>query len=194
MIESIRITLAGLLLAAVAWSSAASAAPIERVVLQTNKGEIEIELFTDRAPVTVANFLKYVDAGFYNGLVFHRVIAGFMIQGGGFDPNLKQRTPNAPIVNESKNGLHNIVGAVAMARTNAPDSATSQFYINVADNPDLDFASNHPGYCVFGKIVGGMDVVEAIASVRTTFKGGMKDVPIEAVIIETAKRVPPATP
>jgi len=181
-----RFALAASLCIVAAWSSAA---PIERVALQTNKGTIVIELFADRAPVTVANFLKYVDAGFYDGLVFHRVIDGFMIQAGGYDADLKPRRPNAPIVNESKNSLHNIVGTVAMARTNAPDSATSQFYINVADNADLDFAPNHPGYCVFGKVVAGMDVAEEIASVRTTFKGGMQDVPIEAVVIESAKRV-----
>jgi peptidyl-prolyl cis-trans isomerase A (cyclophilin A) len=189
-----RLAIAACWTVAAAWSANAFAAPIERVVLQTNKGAIEIELFADRAPVTVANFLKYVDAGFYNGLVFHRVIDGFMIQGGGFDADLKQRAPNAPIVNESKNGLHNIVGAVAMARTNAPDSATSQFFINVSDNPDLDFKTGHPGYCVFGKVTLGIDVVEAIATVRTTFKGGMEDVPIEAVVIESAKRVAPKSP
>jgi cyclophilin family peptidyl-prolyl cis-trans isomerase len=189
-----RLVVAACFAVVTAWSATSSAASIERVVLQTNKGAIEIELFTDRAPVTVANFLKYVDAGYYNGLVFHRVIDGFMIQGGGYDADLKARAPNAPIVNESKNGLHNIVGAVAMARTNAPDSATSQFYINVADNPDLDFKTGHPGYCVFGKVVSGTDVVEAIASVRTTFKGGMQDVPIDPVVIESAKRVAPQSP
>jgi len=188
-----RIALAACLCLAAGWSSAA-AAPIERVELQTNKGAIVIELFADRAPVTVANFLKYVDAGFYDGLVFHRVIDGFMIQAGGYDADLKPRHPNAPIINESKNGLHNIVGAVAMARTTAPNSATSQFYINVADNAGLDFKTGESGYCVFGKVVGGMDVVQAIATVRTTFKGGMQDVPIEPVVIESAKRVPSSTP
>ena len=178
----------------VAASGWAATVPLERVALQTNKGTIVIELFADRAPVTVANFLKYVDAGFYNGLVFHRVIDGFMIQAGGYDADLKPRRPNAPIVNESKNGLHNIVGAVAMARTNAPDSATSQFFINVADNVGLDFVSGKSGYCVFGKVVGGMDVVQTIATAQTTFKGGMQDVPIEPVVIESAKRVMPASP
>jgi cyclophilin family peptidyl-prolyl cis-trans isomerase len=188
MKTSKRVALAAYLCVVTAAGSAA-AAPIERVELQTNKGAIVIELFADRAPVTVANFLKYVDAGFYDGLVFHRVIEGFMIQAGGYDAGLKPRRPNAPIVNESKNGLHNIVGAVAMARTNAPDSATSQFFINVADNSGLDFKTGESGYCVFGKVIGGMDVVQAIAAVRTTFKGGMQDVPIDPVIIESAKRV-----
>ena len=178
----------------VAGSSWAASTSIERVALQTNKGTIVIELFADRAPVTVANFLKYVDAGFYDGLVFHRVIDGFMIQAGGYDANLKPRRPNAPIVNESKNGLHNIVGAVAMARTNAPDSATSQFFINGADNADLDVITGKSGYCVFGKVIGGMDVVQSIAAVQTTFKGSMQDVPIEPVVIESAKRVAPASP
>jgi len=178
----------------VAASGWAATVPLERVALQTNKGTIVIELFADRAPVTVANFLRYVDAGFYNGLVFHRVIDGFMIQAGGYDADLKPRRPNAPIVNESKNGLHNIVGAVAMARTNAPDSATSQFFINVADNTSLDFVTGQSGYCVFGKVVGGMDVVQTIATVQTTFKGGMQDVPIEPVVIESAKRVTPTSP
>jgi cyclophilin family peptidyl-prolyl cis-trans isomerase len=164
------------------------------IKLHTNHGVIAVELDAKRAPETAKNFLAYVESGFYSNTVFHRVIDGFMIQGGGYDADLKARAPGAPIVNESKNSLHNIVGAVAMARTNAPDSATSQFYINVADNPDLDFTPTHPGYCVFGKVTAGMDVVEAIASVRTTFKGGMQDVPIDAVVIESVKRIAPTSP
>jgi peptidyl-prolyl cis-trans isomerase A (cyclophilin A) len=161
----------------------------DHVLLQTSKGPIEIELYPDKAPVTVANFLKYVDAGFYDGVIFHRVIDGFMVQTGGFDAKLTQRAGEAPIVNESKNGLKNVVGTVAMARTNAPDSATSQFYINVADNPSLDYRPGHPGYTVFGKVVAGIDVVGAIAQVKTGSAGNMQDVPLQPVVIESAKRI-----
>lgn len=160
----------------------------ERVALETSKGTIEIELDSAKAPITVANFLKYVDSGYYNGVVFHRVIPGFMIQAGGYDAKLVARVPNAPIVNESKNGLRNVTGAVSMARLNAPDSATGQFFINVADNAELDARAGRPGYAVFGKVVAGMDVVDSIAAVNTGTAGGMDDVPIESVVIVKAHR------
>ena len=164
-------------------------AATQRVVLETSMGAIELELFPDKAPLTVANFLKYVDKGYYDGVVFHRVIAEFMIQAGGYDADLKPRVPNAPIVNESNNGLHNIIGAVAMARLNTPDSATGQFFVNVADNPQLDFRPGRPGYSVFGRVSGGMDVVAAIAGVETGAAGDLEDVPIEPVVIESARRI-----
>ena len=160
-----------------------------RVVLETSMGTIELELFPAKAPVTVANFLKYVDNGYYDGVVFHRVIADFMIQAGGYDADLKPRLPNAPIVNESNNGLHNVIGTVAMARLNAPDSATAQFFINVTDNPDLDFRIGRPGYAVFGRVSGGMNVVAAIAGVETRAAADLEDVPIEPVVILSARRV-----
>lgn len=161
----------------------------ERVVLQTSKGTIELELYPDKAPVTVANFLKYVDSGYYDGLIFHRVIPDFMIQAGGYDAKMKARAPNAAIVNESKNGLKNLPGSISMARLSAPDSATGQFFINVADNSDLDYRAGRPGYAVFGKVTSGMDVVGAIAAVKTGSVGGMDDVPVEPVVIVSARRV-----
>jgi peptidyl-prolyl cis-trans isomerase A (cyclophilin A) len=164
-------------------------AATERVLLKTSKGAIEIELDPDKAPVTVANFLKYVDAHYYDGLTFHRVIDGFMIQAGGYDQNMTARAPNAPIVNESKNGLHNVIGSVAMARLTPPDSATSQFFINVADNKDLDYRAGRPGYTVFGHVTSGMDVVKAIAAVETGTVSNMDDVPMQPVIITSARRV-----
>jgi cyclophilin family peptidyl-prolyl cis-trans isomerase len=166
----------------------------ERVLLKTSKGAIEIELDSAKAPVTVANFLKYVDARFYDGLTFHRVIDGFMIQAGGFDVNMTERATNAPIVNESKNGLSNVMGSVAMARTNDPDSATGQFFINVADNKSLDYVAGRPGYAVFGRVTSGMDIVKAIAKVETGTVSHMDDVPMEPVVIISARRVDSKTP
>lgn len=157
-------------------------------------GNVVLELYPDEAPVTVENFVDYIQSGFYNGLIFHRAIEDFMIQGGLFDPNLVSATPGSAIVNESSNGLSNLRGTVAMARTNAPHSATSQFYINHADNLFLDYgaiAYNGPtayfevGYCVFGSVVSGMDVVDAIAVLPTTSEGGMTDVPVDDVIIQS---------
>jgi len=162
-------------------------AATQRVVLETSKGAIELELFPDKAPVTVTNFLKYVDSGYYDGVVFHRVMLDFMIQAGGYDADLKPRVPNAPIVNESNNGLHNVIGAVAMARLNTPDSATAQFFVNVADNPELDFRAGRPGYAVFGRVSGGMNVVAAIAGVETGTADDLDDVPIEPVVILSAR-------
>ena len=161
------------------------------VILKTTLGDITIKLFPDKAPVTVANFLAYVDSGHYNGTVFHRVIDGFMIQGGGFNRYMLQKPTQAPIKNEAANGLQNKRGTIAMARTSVVDSATSQFFINVVDNPFLDFKSPDPrgyGYCVFGEVVSGMDVVDQIKAVRTGVKNGMADVPLQTVEILAAER------
>ncbi|RIL06319.1 MAG: peptidylprolyl isomerase A [Proteobacteria bacterium] len=156
------------------------------VVLETTLGNIEIELDAQKAPVSTENFLAYVDAGHYDGTVFHRVIPGFMIQGGGFDAQLDQKPTRGPIQNESGNGLTNQRGTIAMARTNDPNSATAQFFINTVDN---DFLNRPPGYAVFGKVTAGMDVVDKIAAVKTGSKGMFpKDVPVEAVVITKARR------
>ena len=159
------------------------------VKLTTNFGDITLELNAEKAPITVANFLQYVESGYYDGVIFHRVIDGFMIQGGGFDANMKQKTSKAEIKNEADNGLGNDKYTVAMARTSIPDSASSQFFINVGDNNSLNHTAKNSsgwGYCVFGKVVAGMDVVDKIRAVKTTSKAGHRDVPIAAVIIEKA--------
>ena len=159
------------------------------VKLTTNFGDITLELNAEKAPITVANFLQYVESGYYDGIIFHRVIDGFMIQGGGFDANMKQKSTKAEIKNEADNGLSNDKYTIAMARTSIPDSASSQFFINVGDNNSLNHTaatSSGWGYCVFGKVVEGMDVVDKIRAVKTTSKAGHRDVPIEAVFIEKA--------
>ena len=159
------------------------------VKLTTNFGDITLELNAEKAPITVANFLQYVESGYYDGVIFHRVIDGFMIQGGGFDANMKQKATKAEIKNEADNGLGNDKYTVAMARTSIPDSASSQFFINVGDNDFLNHTaptSSGWGYCVFGKVVEGMDVVDKIRAVKTTSKAGHRDVPTEAVVIEKA--------
>jgi len=158
------------------------------VVMATSEGNIEIELFADKAPVSVSNFLAYVDAGFYDNTVFHRVISNFMIQGGGFETNMSQKATKAPIKNEAKNGLKNDRGTLAMARTMVVDSATSQFFINVVNNDFLNNGSRDFGYAVFAKVSSGMDVVDKIAAVKTANKGGMGDVPVTAVMIKSVKR------
>ena len=162
---------------------------LKMVKLETTKGAIVIEVNETAAPVTVANFLQYVQDGFYDGTIFHRVIPNFMIQGGGFTPDMKQKNTRPPIVNEGKNGLKNKRGALAMARTNDPGSATAQFFINHVDNTNLDYSARNPGYAVFGRVVEGMDVVDAIAKVKTGTKEMFQDVPEEAVIIKSAKVV-----
>ena len=156
------------------------------VKLTTNFGEITLELNAEKAPITVANFLQYVESGFYDGVIFHRVIDGFMVQGGGFDANMKQKTTKDEIKNEADNGLANDKYTVAMARTSVPDSASSQFFINVGDNAFLNHTAKNAsgwGYCVFGKVIAGMDVVDKIRAVKTTSKAGHQDVPAEPVII-----------
>ncbi|WP_409526561.1 peptidylprolyl isomerase [Nitrincola sp. MINF-07-Sa-05] len=170
-------------------NSLALADDSNRVVLKTNLGEIELQLDAENAPITVENFLAYVDAGFYNGLIFHRVIENFMIQGGGFDAEMTQKATQEPIKNESDNGLSNRRGTIAMARTRAPDSATAQFFINTVNNFNLDGATGRPGYAVFGEVVRGMDVVDRIRAVPTTTHSRMADVPVEPVVIESATRV-----
>jgi len=163
----------------------------EYVVLETSKGNITLELNATKAPLSTANFLKYVDKGHYNGTIFHRVINNFMIQGGGFNRDMVQKATEAPIKNEWQNGLKNNRGTIAMARTSAPDSATSQFYINVVDNAMLDRPRDGAAYAVFGKVVAGMDVVDSIKEVQTgvNAKTRMPDVPVETVEIKLAKRL-----
>jgi len=159
------------------------------VKLSTNFGDITIELNAEKAPITVANFLSYVEKGFYEGLIFHRVINGFMIQGGGMDADMKQKATDAPIKNEADNRLANDAYTIAMARTSVPDSASSQFFINVNDNDFLNHTaptSSGWGYCVFGKVVEGMDVVDKIKAVKTTNRAGHQDVPVEPVVINKA--------
>ena len=161
------------------------------VKLHTNFGVITLELDAEKAPVTVANFLEYVDSGFYNNTVFHRVIDGFMIQGGGFEPGMSQKSTKASIKNEADNGLKNKAYTIAMARTPDPHSASSQFFINVADNDFLNFSSPTSqgwGYCVFGKVTDGTDVVDKIRQVKTGNKAGHQDVPAEDVVIERAEQ------
>src|SRR5258706_12090506 len=160
-----------------------------KVELQTNKGNIRIELDDARAPESVKNFLAYMAKGHYNGTVFHRVIKGFMIQGGGFEPGMKQKPTDAPVKNEASNGVKNDKYTLAMARTSDPHSATAQFFINAADNAFLNFKSESPsgwGYAVFGKVVSGQDVVDAIEGVKTGRKGFHDDVPLEDVVITQA--------
>lgn len=162
------------------------------IKLQTNLGTITLKLDAEKAPVTVKNFIQYVEDGHYDNTIFHRVINGFMIQGGGFTPGMKQKDTREQIENEAGNGLKNKRGTIAMARTNDPHSATAQFFINVSDNDFLDFkapSGSGWGYCVFGEVVEGMDVVDKIKSVKTGNKGFHQDVPVEDVIIEKAEVV-----
>lgn len=160
------------------------------VILTTNHGNITIELDAEKAPKSVENFLAYVKAGHYSGTIFHRVIDGFMIQGGGFEPGMKQKPTNDPVENEAKNGLKNEMYTVAMARTSAPHSASAQFFINVNDNGFLDYPGQDGwGYCVFGKITDGIDVVQKIKGVKTSRAGMFADVPVEDVVIEKAEIV-----
>ena len=162
------------------------------VKLHTNHGTITLELDADKAPETVKNFLAYVEAGHYDNTIFHRVIDGFMIQGGGFEPGMKQKPTNDPVKNEADNGLKNDKGTIAMARTQDPHSASAQFFINVADNDFLNFRSASPqgwGYCVFGRVTEGMDTVDAIRAVKTRSAGFHQDVPVEDVVIERAEIV-----
>ena len=156
------------------------------ITLKTNKGDIKIRLFEEDAPITTKNFLDYIDSGFYKGTIFHRVIPGFMVQGGGFSADFVQKPTKEPIKNEASNQLSNRRGTLAMARTNVVDSATAQFFINLVDNDFLDFKAptvQHYGYCVFGEVVEGMDVVDAIAGVKTGARGMHRDVPAENIVI-----------
>jgi peptidyl-prolyl cis-trans isomerase B (cyclophilin B) len=162
--------------------------PATTVLIKTNKGDITVKLDGDKAPITVENFLAYTKEGFYDGTIFHRVIPGFMIQGGGFDKNFDQKKTKAPIKNEAANGLKNKRGTLAMARTSDPNSATGQFFINLTDNDFLNYTSATPqgyGYAVFGEVTEGMDVVDAIAKVQTANRNGHQNVPVEEVVIES---------
>ncbi|MGN6520777.1 MAG: peptidylprolyl isomerase [Dokdonella sp.] len=163
-----------------------------KVQIKTSLGDITVELYADKAPKSVENFLAYAKSGFYDGTIFHRVIAEFMIQGGGFTPDLRQKKTRAPVVNESKNGLSNLRGTIAMARTADPNSATAQFFINTVDNPRLDYAGDaNPGYCVFGKVTAGLDVVDKIRALPTGAQGPFRsDVPTTPVIIEKVTVLP----
>lgn len=178
-------------------ANAASAAN-PQVVMTTNMGKITIELNAEKAPKSVGNFLNYVQQGFYNGTIFHRVISNFMIQGGGFTKDFQKKPTNAAIMNEAQNGLKNVKGSIAMARTNDPHSATAQFFINVKDNSFLDHRSPTPrgwGYAVFGKVIKGMDVVEKIRNVKTGRKGPFgQDVPLKDVVIEKVELAGVRTP
>jgi cyclophilin family peptidyl-prolyl cis-trans isomerase len=159
------------------------------IEFKTSKGTFKVQLFDKQAPVSVENFLRYVDEGFFDGTIFHRVIAGFMIQGGGLTADLKDKKGHEPIKNEATNGLKNKRGTLAMARTNDINSATSQFFINLVDNGFLDNTPGNYGYAVFGRVDSGMEVVDAIAAVETGNKGRYQDVPTETVTIESARRV-----
>ena len=172
--------------------SPAAAGDSPTVALETDKGKIVLELYPDKAPKTVQNFLDYVDAGHYNSTVFHRVIPNFMIQGGGMTAGMKEKPTKSPVKNEADNGLKNQRGTIAMARTQVPDSATAQFFINLVDNDFLDFKNKTVqgwGYAVFGKVVEGMEAVDTIAKVKTTNRGGHQDVPADTVMILKAERV-----
>jgi len=158
------------------------------VEIKTNRGDIVIELYPDKAPITVENFLRYADEGFYDGTIFHRVIRGFMIQGGGFDAELTKSPTHEPIKNEADNGLTNDAGTIAMARTGDVNSATAQFFINTADNAALNHGVRDFGYAVFGRVTEGMDVVTRIEASRKTSKGPMTDLPADTVVIESVSR------
>lgn len=183
-----RALLAGIL-ALGSMTAAADCSKEERVHVRlvTDRGPIELALNQARAPKTVANFLRYAREDFYAGTIFHRVIPGFMIQGGGLTRDLERKETHAPVENESANGLSNERGSVAMARTRDPDSATAQFFINLTDNARLDGQSGQPGYTVFGQVVDGMDTVDAIAAVATTAQGGRRNVPREPIVIEAVE-------
>jgi peptidyl-prolyl cis-trans isomerase A (cyclophilin A) len=184
--------LAASILGAQAWVAqpVAAAGAATRVALETSDGRIVVEVQADKAPKTVANFLQYVNDGFYDGTIFHRVINGFMIQGGGFTPAMVQKPTRAPVPIESTNGLKNLRGAISMARTSDPNSATAQFFINVVDNPRLDYPSfDGYGYTVFGNVVEGMDVVDKIRAVPTGRQQGAENVPLTPVVIKTARIV-----
>jgi cyclophilin family peptidyl-prolyl cis-trans isomerase len=174
--------------------SPVSAVAAERVEIETSKGVITVDLFPQQAPATVENFLRHVDARFYDGLVFHRVVPDFVVQAGGYDANMQHREPLGTVENESVKGLRNERGTLAMARQNDPDSATSQFYINLRDNDPLDAQGAKPGYTVFGRVTGGMSVVDEIGFVETAVRAGMADVPKEPIVIVTVRRLPPVSP
>lgn len=177
-----------LLLAPLAGAADDSGLPNPEVVIETTQGNITVRLLRDKAPVTVENFLQYVEAGHYDGTIFHRVIPNFMIQGGGFTPDMQEKATRDPIPNESKNRLHNLRGTIAMARTEDPDSATAQFFINQRTNLKLDWTPGNPGYTVFGEVTDGMSVVDYISTAPVQQVGGHADVPVDPVIINKVYR------
>ena len=186
-----RLLIAAFAVLAAVFTAAAEDNP--KVVLETTKGKIVLELYADKAPQTVKNFTAYVDAGFYNNTIFHRVIPNFMIQGGGFTAEMQQKKTRSPIRNEADNGLPNRRGTIAMARTSDPHSATAQFFINSVDNAALNYREKSPrgwGYAVFGHVVEGMGVVDSISKVKTVTRGRFRDVPAEPVVITRAARMP----
>lgn len=174
---------AGLVMLSSGLASAAN--PI--IVVETSMGTFKAELFEDKAPLTVKNFVHYLGHKHYDGLIFHRVISDFMVQGGGFEPGMKSKKPHPPVKNESTNGLSNVRGTLAMARTSDPDSATSQFFVNVVDNKFLDGSASKPGYTVFGKVTEGMDVVDKIKAVKTGTVQGFQNVPVTDVVIKSIR-------
>jgi peptidyl-prolyl cis-trans isomerase A (cyclophilin A) len=169
-------------------TAVAAAKEYPMVVFSTTLGDITIELYPEEAPVTVANILEYVDAGFYDGTIFHRIVPGFVVQGGGFSADMARKPTRSPITNEANNGLKNERGTLSMARTGEVNSATSQFFINLVDNDVLDHGVRDFGYAVFARVVEGMEVVDSLAGVPTTNRGPMQDVPAEPVIIQSARR------
>ena len=171
------------------FSYAESSTSNPKVALETTLGSITIELFTKESPITVANFLRYIDDGLYVDTQFHRIISGFMIQGGGFTKDLNKTSTHAPIKNESSNGLSNKRGTIAMARTQNPDSATNQFFINLLDNLSLNQVGERAGYTVFGEVTQGIDVVDAIGKTKTTTRSRYRDVPVDPILILSAKRL-----
>ena len=188
--QRVRLTALFLLVAGILVGPATVAAEPVNVVMKTSMGDIRLELYPDQAPVTVQNFLEYANSGFYDGTIFHRVISSFMIQGGGFTPDMQKKATREPIVNEAANGLSNRRGTIAMARLPQPDSATAQFFINVQNNMNLDYnGAQNPGYAVFGRVTDGMNVVDDIRFVPTTRVGPYSDVPAEPVIIEEIRVV-----
>ena len=181
-----------LFLGAAAFGPTAEGGDRPVVIFSTSMGDITIELLSEEAPITAKNFLDYVDAGFFDGTIFHRVIPGFVIQGGGFTADMNQKETRAPIKNEADNGVKNTRGTLSMARTSDINSATSQFFINLKDNEFLDHGTRDFGYAVFGKVVEGMDVVDKIAGVKTGDRGHHSDVPVEPIVTNTARRKEPA--
>lgn len=179
-----------LLMSVISCQSYADTKSNPKVEIQTSQGNFVIELYPEKAPKTVANFLQYVNSDFYKGTIFHRVINNFMIQGGGFMRDMSEKPTNAPINNEANNGLLNELGTIAMARTNEPDSATSQFFINLTNNQFLNYSNPSPelmGYCVFGKVINGLDIVQKIGITPTTNVAGYSDVPVKAITIKSVK-------
>ena len=189
MLKKIALAAGALLFAANLMAATPAPTKAPHVELDTSFGKIEIELDPVKAPISSKNFLEYVDSGFYNNTIFHRVIPGFMVQGGGFTSQMVQKQTRDPIRNEASNGLHNVRGTLSMARTSNPNSATSQFFINSKDNDFLNNGSRDFGYAVFATVVKGMDVVDIIVNSQTTTKQGMQNVPIDPVIIKSAKRI-----